>query len=125
MRYKSITKCSLKEAYVWAERHWKRYNQYTATHLYEYRREKNGPYLEKEFISRGYVPYNSFRKRWGFDYIVSNQLINGTKYIYPQKCTCGVYRKNWRDYPYSYDYHAEVSIMGYTKVEIYNPSEKK
>lgn len=119
MRYKSITKCSLKDAFRWAEKYWAEYLDYTGKHWAEYRKEKNGPYLEKEFISRGYVPFDTFKKKPGFNYVESNQPINGKKYIYPKKCTRGVYVKNWNKYPYIYNMQTWVGIPNYTQVDVY------
>lgn len=117
LRIRSILKCSMRKALRKADAIYDAYILWEARHLGETRQEKNGPYLEKEFLFRGYVPRDSFKKKPGFNYIESNQAINGTYYIYPRRCTVGCYVKHWNKYPNAYTFHKEVGIPGYTRVD--------
>ena len=118
LRYKAITKSSLDEAFIWALANFERYLEYEGKHWSQRRYEPNGPSLEKEFIFRGYVPLDTFEKKDGYNYIQSNQAINGTKYIYPCKC----YRRwgipDQGKYPNPYEFHALCGISGYTRVDV-------
>ena len=118
LRYKSITHSSLAEAFEWAVKNYDRYLTYEGKHWEQRRYEPNGPYLEKEFIFRGYVPIDSFAKEPGYNYIQSNTLINGTKYIYPKKCCRFWDNPNYNKYPNPYEFHHEVGITGYTGVDV-------
>lgn len=117
LRYKSISKCSIKKALRWARRNWDSYNTYTAKNFNYYRHEKNGPYLEKEFIFRGFIPKDKFSKKPGFNYIESNQPINGKFYIFPKKLTISCMVKRWYKYPNAYNFHSEIGIPDFTKVD--------
>ena len=114
---RSILKCSMRKALRMAEHHYNDYLRWTGRNFYLVRQEDNGPYLEKEFIFRGFVPRDSYKKRPGFNYIESNQPINGTFYIYPKKLVVGCTVKHWSRYPNAYNFHKEVGISGYTRVD--------
>ena len=118
LRYKAITRSSLEEAFAWALDNFSRYLKYEGQHWSERRYELNGPYLEKEFIFRGYVPLSSFKKEAGYNYIQSNQAINGTKYIYPQKCCRRWDIPDHNKWPNPYEFHTLVGIPGYTGVDV-------
>ena len=118
LRYRSITKCSLEEAFHWARHNYKEFNTYQGKHWKTIRKLNNDKYLEKEFLFHGFVPKSLFQKEKGFNYIESNTPINGKPYIYPVKCTKGVSVPNWQDYPYLYDMQGKIGIPGYTKVDV-------
>lgn len=118
LRYKGIAKSTLDDALVWAINNYDRYLKYEGKHWTQRRYEKNGPYLEKEFIFRGYVPLSSFEKKDGYNYIQSNTSINGTRYIYPQKCCRFWNNSDYKKYPNPYEFQGEVGIPGYTAVDV-------
>lgn len=107
----------MRKALRMAEHHYNDYLRWTGRNFYLVRTEDNGPYLEKEFIFRGFVPIDSYKKRPGFNYIESNQPINGTFYVYPKKLVVGCTVKHWSRYPNAYNFHKEVGISGYTRVD--------
>lgn len=117
LRYKSIIKCPLQDALSWAKDNYLKYVKYEGTHYKDYRREFNGPYLEKEFKFRGYVPLDSFTKEPGYNYLQSNFPINGTMYVYPKKL-CRRYDLNYKDNPNPYNYQLDAGISGYTRVDV-------
>lgn len=108
----------MRKALRMAEHHYNEYLHWTGGNLYRVRQEDNGPYLEKEFIFRGFVPRDSYKKRPGFNYIESNQPINGIFYVYPKKLVVGCTVKHWSRYPNAYTFHKEVGITGYTRVDL-------
>lgn len=118
LRYKSITKVSLKEAFSWAKLNWEEYLLYTGMHWDSYRIEENNKYLEKEFISRGYIPRDTFEKEEDFNYIESNQMINGKYYILPIKGVKNYQSKDWGKYPYIYKMQEDYGISGYTRIDV-------
>lgn len=118
LRYKSINRGSLEEAFQWAKDNYLRYIAYEGKHWAQIRYEKNSKYLEKEFIFRGYVPSNSYKKEPGYNYIQSNQPINGTRYVYPQKCCRRGDIPDHNKWPNPYDYATWVGISGYTRVDV-------
>ena len=118
LRYKSITKSSLEEAFEWAKENYRRYLTYEGIHFVQRRGEKDGPYLEKEFIFRGYVPLGSFKKEKGYNYIQSNTTINGTRYVYPHKCCRSWDIPDHTKWPNPYYFQEEVGIAGYTGVDV-------
>lgn len=118
LRYKAVTKSTLVEAFTWAEENFDRYIKYEGQHWSQTRYEANGPYLEKEFIFRGYVPLSSFKKEDGYNYIQSNQAINGTRYIYPQKCCRRWDMKDYHKWLNPYEFHTLCGIPGFTGVDV-------
>lgn len=118
LRYKAVTKSTLDIAIVWAINNYDRYLKYEGKHWSQVKHEPDGPYLEKEFIFRGYVPLNTFEKEDGYNYIQSNQAINGTRYIYPKKCCRRCDILDYNKYPNPYNFIQECGISGYTEVDV-------
>lgn len=119
LRYKAVTKCSIKEALRFAKkysddysRYFSRRENYTPNH-----RETNMEYIYKEFIFQGFVPEDKFKKKPHRHYLVSNKPIRGKILIYPVHAWHDIrYRKEGE--PWIYDLLDQVGVPGYTRVDL-------
>ena len=116
LKLKAIKKCSIQKALHLAEKYYEPYKQWEGRHFQLYRHEDPGPYLEKEFIFKGFVPYDTYQKETGFCYIISNKLINGTKYIYPMKAIKAGNKTDFKKYHWVYDLQGVIGIIDHTRV---------
>lgn len=74
-------------------------------------------YLEKEFLFRGFVLEDSYKKKSEFNYIISNRKINGKRYIYPKPFGRDISIIN-QGYQNIYEAINYIGVEGYTKVDI-------
>ncbi len=74
-------------------------------------------YLEKEFLFRGFVLEDSYKKKPEFNYIISNRKINGKRYIYPKPFGRDISIIN-QGYQNIYEAINYIGVEGYTKVDI-------
>lgn len=119
LRYKSVTKCFIKEALKFAERYYQDYVDYFSRrdNYIPDKRETNMNYIYKEFLFRGFVPEGEFKKKKHRHYLVSNRPICGTYFIYPVHAWHDIrYRKEGE--PWIYDLLNQVGVPGFTRVNI-------
>ena len=117
LKYNGITKKSLERSLRWAKRHYKRYSNYLVYENHFRRYEYQEVYLEKEFLFRGFVPEDSYKKKPEFNYIISNRKINGKRYIYPKPFGRDISIIN-QGYQNIYEAINYIGVEGYTKVDI-------
>jgi hypothetical protein len=117
LKYKAVTKKSLEKSLSWSKRHYKRYSQYLVykNHFRRYEHREN--YIEQEFLFRGFVPEDSFKKKSGCNYIISNRKINGKKYIYPDHFGRDISIIN-QGYRNIYEVINFIGVEGYTKIDV-------
>lgn len=119
LRYKAVTKSSIRSSLEWAVENYYDWVMYSGVHYKEARHNtKPDEYLEQEFLFRGFKPLDSFEKRDGFNYIQSNCPINGKYYIYPKKFVRGHTVNNWLNFPNVYAMHNVIGVEGFTKVDV-------
>lgn len=117
LKYKGITKKSLERSLKWAKRHYKRYSNYLVYENHFRRYEHREVYLEKEFLFRGFIPEDSYKKKPEFNYFISNRKINGKRYIYPKPFGRDISIIN-QGYQNIYEAINYIGVEGYTKVDI-------
>ena len=79
LKIKSLTFCS-----KWVRKHWDEYYKWASTQkprFFNYRTED----LVLEFRFRGFIPIDSYKRRKGYSYILSNRMLDNIQYIYPNK----------------------------------------
>lgn len=119
LRYKAITKCSIKEALAFSKKYYKDYVRYCSrrdNYIPVYH-ETNIEYIYKEFIFQGFIPEDEFKKKRHRLYLISNRPIKGITFIYPVHAWHNINYKSEGE-PWIYDLLNEVGVPGFTRVNL-------
>lgn len=119
LRYKAVTKCSLREAFRFSKKYYEDYCRYRSRkdNYIPDKRETNIEYIYKEFLFQGFVPEEEFKKKKHRLYLISNKPIKGKILIYPVHAWHDVrYRKEGE--PWIYDLLNQVGVPGFTRVNL-------
>lgn len=117
LKYRGVSKKSLERSLRWAKRNYKRYSNYLVYENHFRRYEHKEEYLEKEFLFRGFVTEDLFKKKSDFNYIISNRKINGKRYIYPRHFGRDISIID-RGYQNIYEAIGFIGVEGYTKIDV-------
>lgn len=119
LRYKSVTKCTLREALRFSKRYYEDYVRYCSRrdNYIPVKQETNIEYIYKEFLFQGFIPEEEFKKKRNRLYLVSNRPIKGKILIYPVHAWHNIqYRKEGE--PWIYDLLNQVGVPGFTRVNL-------
>lgn len=122
LAYNGFTKAGMKESLKWVKKNYGAYQKEVYNMLLAQRKASQAPYIEnednayKEFLFKGYVPQEKYKRDPNAWYIISNRPIKGVNFIYPKEF--GHDYKSLTKYQDVYQGQAEVGIPGYTKVDI-------
>lgn len=119
LRYRVVTKCSIKEALAFSKKYYNDYIRYTSrrANYIPDKRETNELYIYKEFIFQGFVPEEEFKKKRHRLYLVSNRPIKGKILIYPVHAWHDITHRKEGE-PWIYDLLNEVGVPGFTRVNL-------
>lgn len=119
LRYKVVTKCSIREALRFSKKYHKDYVKYCSRrdNYIPVKQETNIEYIYKEFIFQGFIPEDKFKKKRNRLYLISNRPIKGKILIYPVHAWHDI-RYREKDEPWIYDLLNEVGVPGFTRVNL-------
>lgn len=117
LKYRSLYKKSLEQSLKWAKEHYKEYTKYIVYNTKTRKIETNENYIYKEFIFQGFIDIRKFKKKDGFNYLISNKPIKGVKLIYPVHAARNIDLIK-EGYPNIYDLVDRVGVQGYTRTDI-------
>lgn len=117
LKSKAITKRSLEKSLSWAKRHYKDYSNYVVNYTKTRKVEHNLQFILRELLFQGFIPEEKFTKKPECNYIITNRLIFGKRYIYPEHFghDFSIINKGYRNIYEAINY---IGVSGYTKVDV-------
>lgn len=77
-------------------------------------------YLKRQLIFMGYVPLSEYKVRSKYCYFITNRMIEGEYWIYPQRFSDNYKTLQKGKYPYFQDYLGLYGLPGITRTKFSN-----
>lgn len=118
LKYRAITKCSIKESIKWVKANRRGYMDWL---IYKGGKrpkvETNQKYVAMELQARGFVPISKYPPKRGFDYLLSKGPVNGINWILPIEAAHD-YKRLAEGYPNAYQLQSKYGLENWTGLNI-------